>query len=185
MSNGEERAGEQSTRNGFDKRILWLVGTIAAALIVVLVVLNLGRGGGDLPGQEFPSQGNVHISDIGASHEPYNSDPPTSGWHVGRLAPRGSYDYVVPDELLVHNMEDGFVILWYPFGTGSENREHIERLEQAASGYERVIIAPRESLENEYALTAWTRLDRFPTDEYDEERVRDFLDAYEGIDHHQ
>lgn len=183
MSNGQEPAAESPTRNGPSRRLLWLIGTVAAALIVVFVVLNtVDRGA--LPGQEFPSQGNQHIADVGASHPEYNSDPPTSGWHVGRLARWGSYDYVVPDELLIHNMEDGGVILWYPFGTTDENREHIRRLEQAARGYERVVIVPRDNLSDEYAMTAWTRLERFPVDEYDDERVRTFLEAYEGIDHH-
>jgi hypothetical protein len=176
----QERAAPAAWRS---RRMLWLVGTVAVALIAVIVVLSTA-GGQEQPGQEFPSQGNAHIADVGAPHPDYNSDPPTSGWHVGRLARWGSYDYVLPDELLIHNLEDGGVILWYPHGTQEQNREHIDRLRQAARGYDRVVIAPRDNLEGEYALTAWTRLDRFPIDRYDEERVREFLEAYEGIDHH-
>ena len=33
------------------------------------------------------------------------------------------------------------------------------------------------------ALTAWTRLDTF--DEFDENRIVRFIDAYRGIDHHK
>lgn len=164
--------------------ILWLVAVVALALIVVLVIQNSGNGGNGLPGQEFPDQGNAHIAEVGSPHPEYNSDPPTSGWHVGRLARWGSYDYELPDELLIHNMEDGGVILWYPHGTPEENRRHIERLEEVARGHDRVVIVPRSNLEDEYALTAWTRLDRFPAGEFDRERVKAFLEAYEGIDHH-
>jgi hypothetical protein len=183
MSNGQDPAVARSALNGRTKRILWLVGTVAAALIVVFVVLNT-TDRSQLPGQAFPSLGNQHIADVGASHPEYNSDPPTSGWHVGRLARWGSYDYVLPDELLIHNMEDGGVILWYPFGSAEQNRAHIQRLAQAARGYDRVVIVPRDNLVDQYALTAWTRLDRFPVERYDEGRVRAFLEAYEGIDHH-
>jgi hypothetical protein len=183
MSNGKEREAERPARNGRSNRVLWLVGTVAAALIVVIVVLSTADRG-QLPGQEFPSLGNQHIADVGVSHPEYNSDPPTSGWHVGRLARWGSYDYLLPDELLIHNMEDGGVIIWYPFGTAEQNRTHIQRLSRAARGYDRVVIAPRDNLVDEYALTGWTRLDRFPVERYDEERVRRFLEAYEGIDHH-
>lgn len=183
MSNGNEAAAESPPQNGRSKRLLWLIGTVAAAVIVVLAVLNMADRG-ESPGQEFASQGNQHIADIGAVHPDYNSDPPTSGWHVGRLARWGSYDYVLPDELVIHNMEDGGVILWYPLGTPEENRTHMERLEEAARGYDRVIIAPRDNLSDEYALTAWTRLDRFEVDDYGEDRVRRFLEAFEGIDHH-
>jgi hypothetical protein len=164
-------------------RMLWLAGTVIVALIVVAVVSST-IGGRELPGEEFPSQGNAHIGDVGSSHPEYNSDPPTSGWHVGRLARWGSYDYVLPDELVIHNMEDGGVILWYPFGAQEQNREHIDRLQRAAKGYERVVIVPRDDLSGEYALTAWTRLERIPLEQYSEDRVRRFLDAFEGIDHH-
>jgi hypothetical protein len=33
------------------------------------------------------------------------------------------------------------------------------------------------------ALTAWTRIDAF--EEFDEARVRRFIDRYRGIDHHK
>jgi hypothetical protein len=60
------------------------------------------------------------------------------------MARWGSYDYVLPDELLVHNMEDGGVVLWYTMGTPEENEAHIRKLEDAARGFEKVIIVPRE-----------------------------------------
>jgi hypothetical protein len=183
MDSGEERPAASTALNWRSHPLVWLAGTVMAVLIVVLVVLN-GADGGQLPGQEFPSQGNQHIPEVGADHPEYNSDPPTSGWHVGRLARWGSYDYQLPDELLIHNMEDGGVILWYPLASPEQNRAHIKRLQEAARGYDRVVILPREDLSGEYALTAWTRLDRFPVDDYDAERVRRFLEAYEGVDHH-
>lgn len=126
-------------------------------LIMVLAVMNVVRSEGP-PGQEFPSQGGTHIDEINVEYLPYNSTPPTSGWHVGRIADWGSCDFVVPDELLVHNMEDGGVILWYQLGTPEENRAHINRLKESARGYDRVVIAPREDLETTYAMTAWQQL---------------------------
>lgn len=183
MDESKEVEAEQSGQPSRSNRLLWLFGTIVVAVVAVIVVLNTVNGGGG-PGEEFPSQGNQHIADINTEHGEYNSDPPTSGWHVGRLARWGSYDYPLPDELLLHNMEDGGVVLWYPLGTQEENRSHIERLEEVAGDYDRVVIAPRDGLSGEYAMTAWTRLDRFPVDSYDDKRVRRFLEAYEGIDHH-
>ena len=135
----------------------------------------------NLPGESFPSQGNIHIK-LGADHPAYNSDPPTSGWHTPELNSWGSFDFVVPDERLLHNMEDGGVILWYAFGTEEENRAHIERLTEVARGYQRVVIVPRENMPTTYAMTAWQRLQRF--DAIEEEGMRAFLEAYEGIDHH-
>lgn len=159
----------------------WLSGAGILLLITVPIIINLTRQVG-LPGEGFTSQGNTHISSVGANHPEYNSNPPTSGWHVGNIANWGSYDYVVPDELLLHNLEDGGVILYYPLGTPEENRAEIERLEEVARGFRRTVIAPREDFESGYVLTAWQRLERFDT--VDEEGMTAFLDAFEGIDHH-
>ena len=127
------------------------------------------------------SQGNVHIEDVGADHPPYNSDPPTSGWHTPQLASWGEYDYVVPDETLLHNMEDGGVIIYYPLGTVEQNAEQLDKLGEVARGYRRVVVAPRDGLTG-YVMTAWQRSQAFDT--LDEAGMRAFLEAFEGIDHH-
>lgn len=135
----------------------------------------------NLPGERFSSQGNTHIR-LDDDHPAYNSDPPTSGWHTPDLASWGTYDFVVPDERLIHNMEDGGVLLWYRMGTEDENADRIAALQQVARGYPRTVIAPREEMPTLYALTAWQRLQRF--EDIDQEPMRAFIDAYHGIDHH-
>ena len=177
------KRAKSSKRKGTRARfnlLPWLIGAAVVLLIVVPVVLNIRerRSG---PGEFFASQGNAHIA-LGSSHPAYNSNPPTSGWHTPDLVSWGSYDYEVPDERLIHNMEDGGVILWYRMGTPEENEARIRELEEASQGYRRVVIAPRSDLDTQYALTAWTRLDKFDT--FDAARVDRFLNAYEGIDHH-
>lgn len=160
----------------------WVVGgVVLVALIALPIVINARRSAA-LPGEAFASQGNTHIQ-LGSDHPAYNSDPPTSGWHTPDLARWGSYDFVVPDERVLHNLEDGGVALWYTLGTPEENQANIQALEEVARGYERVIIAPRENMPTRYALTAWQRVQRF--DEIDEEGMREFLEAFEGIDHHR
>lgn len=183
MANRPEKKGKggrgRNRRNG--SPLPWILGGVGVlALIAIPIVLNVVRAA-NLPGESFPSQGNVHI-ELGAEHPPYNSEPPTSGWHTGDLANWGSYDFVVPDERLLHNLEDGGVIFWYPFGTEEENTGHIEALEDLSRSYRRVIIAPREGMPTTYAMTAWQRLQRFDT--LDEEGMLAFLEAFEGVDHH-
>jgi hypothetical protein len=55
---------------------------------------------------------------------------------------RGSYDYVIPDELDVHDLEDEHsgvaVALWYQL---EENWEHTQQLENASCGFRRVLLA--------------------------------------------
>jgi hypothetical protein len=162
-------------------KMLWYIwGGVAAVVVAGLIGFNIYRES-QKPGEKFADQGNVHL-DLGKDHPPYNSDPPTSGWHTGDLAAWGSYDYIVPDMRLLHNLEDGGVIFWYPFGTPEENQKHIEALEPIAKGYRHVVIAPRENMPTTYAMTAWTRLQRF--DAIDETAMKRFLDTYHGIDHH-
>ena len=173
----------KSSRRGAKSRfnpLPWLIGAAVALLIAVPIFLNVRerRSG---PGEFFASQGNAHIA-LGSSHVAYNSNPPTSGPHTPDLVAWDAYDYEVPEERLVHNMEDGGVILWYKMGTPEENEAHIRQLEEASRGYRRVVIAPRSDLDTQYALTAWTRLDKFDT--FDAARIDAFLNAYEGIDHH-
>lgn len=160
--------------------ILWLIGAGVIVLAAIPVVVNtLQRQ--NLPGEFFSSQGNTHVQ-LGTETPDYNSNPPTSGWHTPDLAGWGSYDYVVPEQRLIHNMEDGGVIIWYELGTAEENEENIQRLEEVASGYRRVVIVPRENMPTPYAMTAWQRLERF--EDINEEGMRTFLESFEGIDHH-
>lgn len=176
----KERRRHSRRVNKQNRLIPWVIGGGIVLLVAVPLIINyirfLSR-----PGEFYRSQGNVHVA-LGTETPPYNSNPPTSGWHTNELAAWGSYDEPLPDQLVVHNMEDAGVLMWYRPGTPEENEAHISALESAAQGYRRVVILPREDMPTQYALTAWTRLQRF--EELDVEGKREFLEAYEGIDHH-
>ena len=160
----------------------WIVGLGGlAVLVVVQIGINVYREA-TAPGERFASQGNVHVA-LGTSAPAYNSDPPTSGWHTPDLAAWGTYVEPQPDQRLVHNMEDGGVILWYEAGTPEENEAQVAALQEVVEGrYSRVVIAPREGMPTPYAMTAWQRLARFDT--IDAVAMQAFLAAYHGIDHH-
>lgn len=176
-----KNASRNRRRSSKNDNRAWLIGLGLVAFGIAALIGFRTYQSVTAPGERFASQGNVHIR-LGDDHPPYNSNPPTSGWHTSDLAGWGSYDYVVPEERLIHNMEDGGVILWYALGTPEENDQRISALEDVSRGYRRIVIAPREDMPTTYALTAWQRLQRF--DEIDEEGMRAFIDAYEGIDHH-
>jgi hypothetical protein len=172
------RARNKRARRKRNEVLVWSALIAATATLLALSLVQRAN----LPGERYASQGNVHIRDLDTPHRPYNSDPPTSGPHVGNLARWGSYDAVVPDELLVHNLEDGGVILYYTLGTPEGNEAEIEALENVARGFHRIVVAPREGMSTRYALTAWQRLQRF--DEIDRDGMRAFIDAFHGVDHH-
>jgi hypothetical protein len=161
----------------------WIVGLVGVGLLVAIQIgVNVVREA-RLPGERFASQGNVHVA-LGSSTPRYNSDPPTSGWHTAELAPWGSHLEVQQDQRLLHNMEDGGVILWYANGTVDENREHVAALEAVVPRtYARVVIAPRDGMPSTYAATAWQRLQRF--DAIDADAMLAFIAAFHGIDNHR
>jgi hypothetical protein len=161
----------------------WIIGVGVVALLVgITIAANVIREA-NLPGERFRSQGNVHVA-LGTQTPPYNTDPPTSGWHTPGIAGWGAYvDEAPHDQELVHNMEDGGVILWYAAGTPEENQEHVAALQNVlGSRWPRTVIVPREGLEPSYVLTAWTRMQRF--EEIDPDGMRAFVAAYHGLDHH-
>ena len=180
MATKRAKQRKSTSRNKLNL-ILGLIVVGLVLIIAVPIIVNRVQSA-NLPGERFGDQGNTHIADTATAHPEYNSNPPTSGWHVGNIANWGSHDYEVPDERLLHNMEDGGVILWYKLGTQEENRASIQRLEEVSQGYRRTVIAPRQDLETPYALTAWQRKQSFA--EVDEAGMRAFLEAYEGIDNH-
>lgn len=176
-SKGASRAAKRQRQ----QRVTVALAAGVATTIVAVIAVSAVRAS-NLPGEKFRSQGNVHLLSIATNRTVYNTDPPTSGPHMPNIAGWGAYDEVVEDEYLIHNMEDGGVILWYPLGTPEENEAHISALQGVARGFSRTVIAPRADLGSAYVLTAWTRMQRF--DAIDEDGMRAFLRAYEGLDHH-
>lgn len=157
---------------------------ILAGTVVVLAALVVGyfayRAGANLPGVPMADQGNRHVATAETPHEPYNSDPPTSGPHLPYLAPWGVHTRPIPPELQVHNLEDGGVLVQY----GCECPEIVVKLRAIVQKYDRqVILAPYPTMKSKIALTAWTRIDTL--EELDEGRVVRFIERYRGIDHHK
>lgn len=69
-------------------------------------------------------------------------------------------------------------------GTPSNSEECKARKEQLTSIYEKkgqrkLIVVPRENLDTNFALTAWTYVDKF--DEFDGSRIEKFIDAHRDM----
>lgn len=158
-----------------------LVGVLAAAAVVGVAGTGWwyaqSRG---MPGTYVPSLGNAHVPSPDTPHQPYNSDPPTSGPHVPWIAPWGVHGRPIPREVQVHNLEDGGVAVQYRPECADRVAEPLRRIVERYPDH--VLLAPYPGLTRCIALTAWTRIDTF--DEVDEARIVRFIDAYRGIDHH-
>ena len=176
MAKGERRA-RAPKRVARRHRTVIVVGiTVLAAIVVGYFAY---RAQANLPGVQFPDQGNLHVASAETPHEQYNTDPPTSGPHLPYIAPWGVHTRPIPNELQVHNLEDGGVLVQY----NCECPEIVAKLRDLVNKHDHfVILAPYPTMKSRIALTAWTRLEAL--DEFDAARIERFIKAYRGLDHH-
>ena len=121
----------------------------------------------------YPSQ----ISDVPTGS--YNTVPPTSGPHWDAWSDCGFYNYPLPDELLVHNLEHGNIIVSYNLTSDTEIdalRQVVDSIPLAAEFA--IVRRYREIPEGMVALTTWGVLDRMVG--VDAERIVAFFAAYPG-----
>lgn len=172
-------------------------GVVLVLLIGLVVYLNI-RGAQPVAGETvLASQGNVHIDFGGTSPVPYNSIPPTSGPHYGNLVGWGVYEEPQRYEHLVHNLEDGGVVVYYQCPDGCP--EIVQELKEIVQPFidqgQHVVLAPndptwsinggaplQQDMGARIAITAWQRI--LKLDEVDSGKIRAFIQKYQGIDHH-
>lgn len=177
--------------------ILAGVGAVFVLLIGLIVYLNV-RGSQPVTGETvLASQGNTHIEFGSPSPVAYNSTPPTSGPHYGNLVGWGIYNEPQRYEHLVHNLEDGGVVVYYQCPDGCS--EMVQELTDLVRPYidqgRHVVLVPNDpnwsingsqplqkDMGATIALTAWQRI--LKLDEVDSGAIRTFIERYEGIDHH-
>ncbi len=124
------------------------------------------------------------LASIDVDHEPYASDPPTSGPHVAELAEPGFRGGTLPDEIQVANLAAGYVIMHYNAGAGPALEASMRRLAAEMEGYQ-LIVQPDMTLgpETQVVLTAWGRMERLEQfDAGSAKRVRSFVNAFSGLE---
>ena len=129
------------------------------------------------PGESVPLQGRAHIQ-VSDPHEPYNSDPPTSGAHAAPVN-EGFYSEPLPDENLVHNLEHGYVIIWYNcerLTDGDCDTLEAQIRDVIDRNGKKLIAVPRPTLDVPIAITSWGRLDKL--DQFDETEIVTFIKEF-------
>ncbi len=167
----ETRAAESRQRSQW----IWVgAGVIVVLLLIGVVAWSIQKANQPIPGETVPIQGQQHIA-VGQTHPPYNSDPPTSGWHYDQPADAGFYETSLPDEQLVHNLEHGHVIISYDCAKLTDCEDVKAELRQLVGRFQRwkIVAVARENADAAIALTAWGRIDKM--DSYDEDRVEAFV----------
>jgi len=124
-------------------------------------------------GQYFESQGQEHIAP-GATHNQYNSNPPSSGPHWAEPAINGAHEEPVVDEQAIHNLEHGYVWIAYKPDLPSDMIEKLKSIVNEDNW--KVVSSPRSENDSPIALVAWTRVLKLET--YDEDQIKEFIKTY-------
>ncbi len=136
-----------------------------------------------LPGELFFQASNVdgqaHVP-RGARVTTYRSDPPVSGPHWSDAnAPIswGVYTQVIPDEVLVHNLEHGGIVIHYRSSADPMIRQQLEEFVQnQPGGTQGFILAPRSNLPATITMSAWEYY--LPLFQMNEPSMRNFISAH-------
>lgn len=123
-------------------------------------------------GEKMPDLGGKHVNSKVSDSE-YNSNPPTSGSHWVGVAGPGIKDSSVADELVLHSMEHGAVVVWYREGLDQNEVDRIKKAFQGSSG--KKIMLARKNLDVPVALTSWSYLLKLET--VDELKIKEFIET--------
>ncbi len=111
--------------------------------------------------------------------EGYSTVPPTSGRHWDAWSSCGFYNYPLPDELLVHNLEHGNIIVSYNLTDESQVAALRDAVGAIPFAREYAIVRRYPLIpEGMVALTTWGVLDRMLG--VDPERIARFFRDYPG-----
>ncbi|HEX9868557.1 MAG TPA: DUF3105 domain-containing protein [Candidatus Tectomicrobia bacterium] len=180
MSSRAQRRAAQQVKRHQRQRLRWLLQSLGILAVLVIGGLAYWALTKEYPGRTVPTLGNQHIAPAETPHVPYNTRPPTSGPHLPSMARWGIHTQPILDELQVHNLEDGGVLVQY---NCHDCDDLIKKLAAVISRYpDKVILAPYPKMDTQIALTAWGRIDTF--DDVYEQRIVRFIEAYRGSDHH-
>ena len=201
ISETERRKARQS-RNKQKNRMIKILAAVGMGILAVLIIAGLALpsfgGGGSTtvqdfldrggffarptpgPGEEVEDLGRVHFDTLSerAASGYYNSSPATSGTHSPTWERCGIFEEPVQDEILVHNLEHGFVNVHY----NTTDPVLIGQVEAAARGLpgwpNYYLFAPYPDMDATIALTAWNRV--LYLDSVDEDAMEAFADAYQA-----
>lgn len=201
MSETERRRARQ-TRNKQKNKLVRILAGVGMGILAVLIIAGLalpsfGGGGGTQqqsfldrggffarpdpgPGAIVEDQGRLHFASLSdrADQGYYITYPPTSGTHSPSWDRCGIFLEPVPEEIQVHNLEHGFVVIQY----NSDDSDFINELESVARDLPDwplyYMFAPYPDMESPIAMTAWNRL--LLLDSVDEDAMREFADAYQA-----
>jgi hypothetical protein len=196
----EERRQRSATRKR-RRRMVYMSG---GSVLAIVFILSFTLGPGLISNRQTDSGGNIntggpvaidtddgqaHVT-VGSTNYTYSVKPATSGPHwqapeawtgpggqvVSAPADWGTYDFPLPDQVLLHNLEHGGIGFHYDTEKcGDTCAELVDQFKGIAPRTQ-FIIAPYTGLETKIAITSWRH--HLFLDEFDAAKVQEFIDEY-------
>jgi hypothetical protein len=174
-----QKMHERQRRQKLRTNLIWGGIGVVILAIVGLIIWQVVRPTAGESVQIMVSDPHIPVdSDPGQ----YNSDPPTSGRHYAEEAQKGFYEsniYTYPAAYLVHNLEHGYVIIWYNCDlldeSGCANLKEQIKTTMDDLGGTKLIAYPWNTIDVPLVMTSWGRLQRFEI--FDAEQAKAFYRA--------
>jgi hypothetical protein len=197
-----ERARKAIARRGAIRRVLTIAGVVTVLSVGAYLIFFNVRAAGNVSAQALEVGTAAGCGDIltpaaeapGGDHlgsgesAGYTEHPATSGPHDPSPLPSEPAVFTEPirEENAVHNLEHGYVILYYRAdGPQALGEDVVARLAQIAERQDKVFVAPYPDLEEgtSFAITAWNKLWACPADVTPDDAAtmaNAFIEAYRG-----
>ena len=155
-----------------------MAGVAIVVVAAVLIARNLGVGVS--AGRYVPGGGVGQHVPVGQTVA-YASYPPTSGTHAAAPTTWGLHTEPVADEVAVHNLEHGGVVV----SQNNISADDLGKIRALLTSYPKdqygevkLLIRPYDKVPSgTFTLTAWNWIDEGLT-AYDDARLRSFMDAH-------
>jgi hypothetical protein len=196
-----ERARKAIARRSAIRRALTIAGVVTVLAVGAYLIFNVSSPGsvsaqalavgrtagcGDIVSPAAEAPGGDHLGS--GESAGYTEHPATSGPHDPSPLPSEPAVHTEPirEENAVHNLEHGYVILYYRAdGPQALSEDVVARLARIAEGQDKVLVAPYPDLGEgtSFAITAWNKLWECPADVTPEDAAimaNAFIEAYRG-----
>jgi len=123
--------------------------------------------------EEFQIEGSDHV--LAGTNVSYQTNPPTSGSHLGRAENWGVYDQEIDDLMAVHSLEHGGI--WISYRDISDDEiailETIGRQNSLST-----VVSPRSGNDDKVVVASWGKMMRLES--VDPALIQKYIDTYKN-----